>query len=119
MGGGVVILLVLGILLWILLFYLVFNTDPREEASRLRFVGVLFLALTFTLTPLFHWWEYITSSPATYHGDLLRSARRGGLIALFLGLLAWLRMNNAFNWGSALLLFLALVFTELLIRVRR
>ncbi|MBI2845955.1 MAG: hypothetical protein HYX86_05355 [Chloroflexi bacterium] len=118
-GGAVILSIVLGILFWILLFYLVFNTDPREEASRLRFLGVLFLALAFTLTPLIHWLEYLTSSPTSYRGHLLRSARRGGLFALFLGLLAWLRMNGTLNWTSGLLLFLALVFTELLTRLRR
>lgn len=118
-GGAILFSLILGILLWILLLYLVLNTDPREEISRLRFLGVLFLALVFTLTPLVHWLEYLTTSPLTYRGDLLRSARRGGLVALFLGLLAWLRMNSTLNLASALVLFLALIFTELLTRVRR
>lgn len=118
-GGAMAIFLALAFLSWLGLLYLILNTDPREAVGRLRFLGVLFLALTFSLVPFFHYWQFRSAPVTNYREDLFRSVRRGGLMALFLSLLAWLRMNGTLNAVNALILFWVMVLTEVLIQMRR
>ncbi len=102
---------------WAGLAYIIVYADPRVAINRFLFLAFLFFSLAFSLTPLFHLLEYrLTNSRAG--GDILRSSRRGGLLALFFVLSAWMKMNQALNWINAFLLVAALLLAEIFMVVR-
>jgi len=103
---------------WAGLAYIIVYADPRVAANRYLFLVFLFFSLAFALTPLVHLIEYRLASAESYGGDILRSARRSGLLALFFALCAWMKMSQALNWTNALLLVAALVLTEIFMVVR-
>ncbi len=121
MGRKIVISLALAVVTWAGLIYLVMATDPwalepRRTVVRLLFLALFFLALSFTLYPPF---LLIESRRGEGLGQSsLRPGRRGGLVALFFALCAWLRMSEALNWTNVLLLLAAVILTELLLVVR-
>lgn len=102
---------------WAGLAYIIAYADPRVAANRFLFLTFLFLSLAFALTPLFHLLEYRLVN-ARAGGDILRSARRGALLALFFVLCGWMRMSQALNWTNAFLLIAALVLAEIFMVVR-
>lgn len=111
------ILLALALLSWAGLAYIIMYADPRVVANRFLFLAFLFFSLAFSLTPLFHLLEYRLANSRS-RGDILRSARRGGLSALFFALSAWMKMSQALNWTNAFLLVAALVLAEIFMVVR-
>jgi len=110
--------LVLALPSWAGLAYIIAYADPEVAANRLLFLALLFFSLAFTLTPLFHFLEYRLANSGSYRGDILRSARRGGLLALFFVLCAWMKMSQALNWTNAFLLVAALVLAEIFMMIR-
>lgn len=112
------ILLALALPSWAGLAYIIAYADPRVAANRFLFLGFLFLSLAFSIAPLFHFLEYRLTNSESYRGDILRSARRSGLLALFFVLCAWMKMSQALNWTNALLLTAALVLAEIFMVVR-
>jgi len=117
-GRSVLISLVLALPSWAGLAYIIAYADPRVAANRFLFLAFLFFSLVFSLTPLFHLLEYHLANPESYRGDIFRSARRGGLLALFFVLCAWMKMSQALNWTNAFLLVAALVLAEIFMMVR-
>ncbi len=103
---------------WAGLAYIIVYADPRVAANRLLFLLLLFLGLSSTLTPLLHFVQSRLANRETYGGDILRSTRRSGLLALFFVLCAWMRMSQALSWTNAFLLSTALVLIEILMSVR-
>jgi len=110
--------LALAIPSWAGLAYIIAYADPRVAANRFLFLAFLFLSLAFVLTPLFHLLEYRLTNSESYRGDILRSARRSGLLALFFVLCAWMKLSQALNWTNAFLLVAALVLAEIFMVVR-
>jgi hypothetical protein len=107
-----------GLISWVGLAYVVFNTDPALTVNRLAFLVLLFLGLVAILSPVAHFLHFRFTSPKSYRSDARRSFREGGLAALFLMLCAWLRMGQALNWINALLLLSALALVEVFILVK-
>ena len=103
---------------WAGLAYIIAYADPRVATNRFLFLAFLFFSLAFSLIPLFHFLEYRLANSGSYRGDILRSARRGGLLALFFVLSAWMKISQALNWTNAFLLVAALVLTEIFMVVR-
>ena len=102
---------------WAGFAYIIAYADPQVAANRFLLLAFLFFSLAFTLTPLFHLLEYrLANSRAG--GDILRSARRSGLLALFFVLCAWMKMSQALNWTNAFLLVAALVLAEIFMLLR-
>ena len=114
----VLILLALALPSWAGLAYIIASADPRVAANRFLFLAFLFFSLAFSLTPLFHLLEYRLVNSGSYQGDIFRSARRSGLLALFFVLCAWMKMSQALNWTNAFLLVTALVLAEIFMVVR-
>jgi len=112
------ILLVLALPSWAGLAYVTLYADPEVAANRFLFLAFLLLSLAFSLTPLFHLLEYRLAKSESHQGDILRSARRGGLLALFFVLCAWMKIGQALNWTNAFLLVAALVLAEIFMLVR-
>jgi len=114
----VLISLALALPSWAGLAYIIAYVDPRVAINRFLFLAFLFLSLAFALTPLFHLLEYRLANSESYRGDILRSVRRSGLLALFFALCAWMKMSQALNWTNAFLLVAALVLAEIFMVVR-
>jgi len=114
----VLILLALAIPSWAGLAYIIAYADPQVAANRFLFLAFLFFSLAFALAPLFHLLEYRLANSGSYRGDILRSARRSGLLALFFVLCAWMKLSQALNWTNAFLLVAALVLAEIFMVVR-
>lgn len=117
-GRSVFLSLALALPSWAGLVYIIAYADPRVAANRFLFLGFLFFSLTFSLTPLFHFLEYRLANSESYQGDILRSARRSGLLALFFVLCGWMKLSQALNWTNAFLLVAALVLAEIFMVVR-
>lgn len=116
-GRQLLISLALALPSWAGLAYIIAYADPKVATNRFLFLALLFFSLAFSLTPLFHFLEYrLANSRAG--GDILRSARRSGLLALFFVLCAWMKMSQALNWTNAFLLVAALVLAEIFMVVR-
>lgn len=107
-----------GLISWLGLAYVVFNTDPALTVNRLAFLVLSFLGLVTALSPVAHFLHFRFTSSKSYRSDARRSFREGGLAALFLMLCAWLRMGQALNWINALLLLSALALVEVFILVK-
>jgi hypothetical protein len=107
-----------GLICWVGVAYVVFNTDPALSVNRLAFLVLLFLGLVAVLSPVAHFLHFRFTSSKSYRSDARRSFREGGLAALFLMLCAWLRMGQALNWINALLLLSALALVEVFILVK-
>jgi hypothetical protein len=92
---------------------------PPDTLARTLFLGLLFLAASFTSAPLYlavH--RRLAQSPeeaAWRQGAVWREA---GLTGLFFGLCAWLRFIRVLSWANALLLIAVLVLTEILLLAR-
>ncbi len=114
----VLISLALALPSWAGLVYIIAYADPQVVANRFLFLVFLFFSLAFSLTPLLHFLECRLANSETYRGDILRSARRSGLLALFFVLCAWMKMSQALNWTNAFLLVAALVLAEIFMVVR-
>ena len=114
----VLILLALALPSWAGLAYTIAYADPQVAINRFLFLAFLFFSLAFSLTPLFHFLEYRWANSESYRGDILRSARRSGLLALFFVLCAWMKMSQALNWTNTFLLVAALVLAEIFMVVR-
>ena len=108
----------LALVSWAGLALVILYVDPRVAANRLLFLVLLFLGLSSTLIPLLHLIQSHLVNRETGSSDILRSARRSGLLALFFVLCAWMRMNQALNWTNAFLLSAALVLVEVLMSIR-
>jgi len=115
---SLLILLALALPSWAGLAYIFVFAVPEVATNRFLFLAFLFLSLAFSLTPLCHFLEYRLANPESYRGDILRSARRSGLLALFFVLCAWMKMSQALNWTNAFLLVAALVLAEIFMVVR-
>jgi len=114
----VLISLALALPSWAGLAYIIAYVDPRVAINRFLFLAFLFLSLAFSLTPLFHFLEYRLANSESHRGDILRSVRRSGLLALFFALCAWMKMSQALNWTNAFLLVAALVLAEIFMVMR-
>ena len=109
---------ILGVITWLGLAYVVYNTDPGIALNRLAFLMLLFVALLATFSPLAHFLHFRFTAARSYRSDIRRSFREGGLAALFFVLCAWLRMSQALNWINALLMLSALALIEAFVLVR-
>lgn len=117
-GRQLLILLALAILSGAGLAYIVAYADPVVAANRFLFLAFLFFSLAFILTPLFYFLEYRLANSESYRGEIFRSARRSGLLALFFVLCAWMKMSQALNWTNVFLLTAALALAEIFMIVR-
>ncbi len=110
--------LAMAALSWLGLGYLVVAYPP-DALGRILFLGLLFLAASFSSAPLF----------LAVHRRLAHSSeeearrqpavwREAGLMGLFCGLCAWLRFIRVLSWANALLLVAVLVLTEVLLLAR-
>ncbi len=118
-GRPFLILLALALPSWGGLAYIFYYAEPEVAANRFLFLALLFFSLAFSLTPLFHFLEYRLANPESYRGDIFRSARRSGLLALFFALSAWMKMSQALSWTNAFLLVAALMLAEIFMVIRR
>lgn len=109
---------ILGVITWLGLAYVVYDTDPGIALNRLAFLMLLFVALLTTFSPLAHFLHFRFTAARSYRSDVRRSFREGGLVALFFVLCAWLRMSQALNWINALLILSALALIEAFVLVR-
>lgn len=103
---------------WLGLGYLIVAYPP-DTLGRILFLGLLFLAASFSSAPLLQ----------AVHRRLSRSSleeaqrqgavwREAGMVGLFFGLCAWLRFIRVLSWANALLLIAVLSLTEILLLAR-
>ncbi len=103
---------------WLGLGYLVVAFPP-DALGRTLFLGLLFLAASFSSAPLF-----LAVHRRLAHGMQDEGRRQvavwreAGLTGLFFGLCAWLRFIRVLGWANALLLAAVLVLTEVLLLAR-
>lgn len=92
---------------------------PPDTLGRLLFLGLLFLATSFTSAPLLRSVHRRLSHSADEEAQRQGAVwREAGLVGLFFGLCAWLRFIRALSWANALLLTAVLVLTEVLLLAR-
>ena len=92
---------------------------PPDALGRVFFLGLLFVASSFSSAPLFmavH--RRLARSPRQFVRRQTAVWREAGLVGLFCGLCAWLRFIRALTWVNALLLVAVLVLTEVLLLAR-
>lgn len=103
---------------WLGLGYLVVAYPP-DTLGRILFLGLLFLAASFTSAPLFlavhRRLSRNVQEEARRQGAVWREA---GLAGLFCVLCAWLRFIRVLSWANTLLLVAVLVLTEILLLAR-
>lgn len=110
--------LIMAVLCWLGMGYLMFAFPP-DAVARLLFLCLLFLAVTFTLAPLFLAVHNRVARTAGAEVRLQGAAwREAGLTGLFLSLCAWLRFIRVLNWVNGLLLVVVLTLTEILLLAR-
>jgi hypothetical protein len=110
--------LAMAVVSWLGLGYLMVAYPP-DTFERLLFLGLLFLATSFTSAPiLLAVQRRLSRSPAEEARRRVAVWREAGLVGLFFGLCAWLRFIRALNWANALLLMAVLVLTEVLLLAR-
>lgn len=103
---------------WLGLGYLMVAYPP-DTLGRGLFLGLLFLATSFSSAPLLravH--RRLSQSPLEEERRQVAVWREAGLVGLFFGLCAWLRFIRALSWANALLLIAVLVLTEILLLAR-
>jgi len=103
---------------WLGLGYLMVAYPP-DTVGRMLFLGLLFLATSFSSAPLLQAVHHrLAHSPQEEEQRQVAVWREAGLIGLFFGLCAWLRFIRALSWANALLLIAVLVLTEILLLAR-
>ena len=104
---------------WLGLGYLVYNYPP-DTVGRVLFLCLLFLAVSFSSSPLFMA-VHQRVAPTEYEIAHRQLAvwREAGLVGLFGSLCAWLRFIRVLSWANALLLVAVLALTETLLLARR
>lgn len=100
--------------------YVVVNLTPDSVANRLAFLGLLFLALTGTLTfPAYLLVGWLHRRWSLVRGGFAVAVRQGMLGALFVVICAALQMSRSLTGGHVVLILSTLVIMEVFLQVRR
>ncbi len=95
------------------------HSYPPDAVARLIFLGLFSLAISFSVAPLLlavHW--RLAGDPDIAAWRQAAAWREAALLGLFFGLCAWLRFIRVLSWVNAVLLFVVLVLTEILLLAR-
>jgi len=115
---GALALLALGA--WLGWGYVVLTLAPDDVVHRVTFLGLLFLALSSTLTfPAYLVTDRLHRRWPVVRSGLAVAIRQGALGALFVAICVALQMSRALTGGHVVLVLSILIIIEVFLQVRR
>ncbi len=108
------------IIAWFAVAAVILTRDPLADPSA-GFLGAALIGLAAGLTavPLFWLAGFARHGRIALRGDWTRAIRRGGWVALVVGILVVLRLQDAFQWPIALFVVAMVVVAEVSLSVER
>lgn len=112
-------LLLLALGAWFGWGYVGLTTTPDHVVHRVLFLGLLFLALSCTLTiPAYLITDRLHRRWSAVHGGFAVAFRQGMLGALFVVICAVLQMTRSLTGGYVVLILSTLIIVEVFLQVR-
>ena len=105
---------------WVVVGWVVLNLDPRADPSA-GFIGgvAMGVAVGLTTTPLFWLAAFSRHRRIAYRGDWVRALRRGGWVAILVGLFIVMRVQGIFQPPIGLFLAAMVLVAEMTISAQR
>jgi hypothetical protein len=105
---------------WLVVAIVLLTRDPLEDASA-GFLGAALIGLAagLTMIPLFWLAAFARHGRIALRGDWTRAIRRGGWVAVVIGVLVVLRLQGAFQWPIALFIIAMVLVAEVSLSVER